>query len=436
MESELPGDLIREILVRLPARLLLKLKSVCRSWNSLISSPEFALHHLQQSTPTQSPPLLCWNHGIKENENDNSENRLIWANYFRRNDDVITTDTVMQSRFFINYDCHSRYTLFDSLPIDGTKGIIRGSCNGLLCLSNSGFPLHTLTLFNPTIRSASPTVSIQCPHPRPRPYSSEDPNFPQENTLFWGFGYDVVHDKYKFVIDCCNSSPSSSSGAIVCTFGANPCCKTVDHPTFQYRIYGSDGIFFNGTLNWAACDDPITTVHVQHPITVITYKRRWFVLTFDLETESFGRLCMPEYCGGKPHLQVMNNSTLSVCFRYSGHQGNFYVWIMKKKKLEDGVEKDYYWTRLFKIPDHINPTRIAPLYYFSEYIYSAFFQDHVLLTLDEHRHQLLLFHIRIGAAIHRPELRPRMYLKSPASFYICHETLLSPSHYWPLTTNN
>ncbi|MED6218762.1 hypothetical protein PIB30_029608 [Stylosanthes scabra] len=218
MESELPGDVISEILVRLPARLLLKLKSVCRSWNSLISSHEFALHHLQQSTPTQSPPLLCWNHGIKENENDNNENHIVFLNHRRSNNVVITTDTVMQSRYFINYKGRIRDTLFDSLPIEETKGIIRGSCNVLLCLSNS------------------------VPPPPPPSLLQRQPNFPQENTLFWGIGYDAVHDKYKFVIDCCNSS----SGAIVCTFGANPCCKTVDHPAFQYRIYGSDGIFFNG----------------------------------------------------------------------------------------------------------------------------------------------------------------------------------------------
>ncbi|MED6194181.1 hypothetical protein PIB30_026178 [Stylosanthes scabra] len=358
MEYELPGDLIREILVRLPARLLLKLKSVCRSWNSLISSHEFALHHLQHSTPTQSPPLLCWNHGIQEKKN---ENRTIWVDDDHQwTNNVITTDIVMQSRFFINYNKGriQETLLFESLSIDGTKGIIRGSRNGLLCLSNSGFPLHTLTLFNPTTRSVSPSVSFLYPSHRPRPYSSRHPNFPQENTLFWGFGYDALHGKYKFVIDCCNASPSSSFRAIVCIFGANPCRKTVDHPAFQYRIYGSDGIFFNGTLNWAACD-LITTVYEEHPIhpSLTCREKRWFVLTFNLETESFGRFYMPpENSDGKPHLQVLNNSTLSVCFRYPYCRDNFCVWIMKKKKLEDGVddEKDYYWKKLFKSPVFYN----------------------------------------------------------------------------------
>ncbi|MED6177525.1 hypothetical protein PIB30_098952, partial [Stylosanthes scabra] len=311
--------------------------------------------------------------------------------------------------------CTQGISLVDSFTIDGyidgAKGIIRGSCNGLLCLSDSGFPFHTLTLFNPTTRSVSPSLTFQCPRPIPHP--SLDPNYPQQNTLFWGFGYDSLRDKYKFVIDCCNSSPSSSwsSGAIVCTFGGAGASKTVDHPAFQYHIYGSDGIFFNGTLNWSACD-PITVCE-EHMWSYFPTKKTWFVLTFDLETESFGRLCLPpENSHGVPHLQVMDNSTLSVCFRYPYCRDNFCVWIMKKKKLEDGVddEKDYYWQKLFKVPYFtISSTRVAALYYFRDYNISYNFNDdHIVLTFDEYYHRLHMFRIRCygGNVIGQPEIKP------------------------------
>ncbi|MED6169351.1 hypothetical protein PIB30_020656 [Stylosanthes scabra] len=426
MECEVPPDLIWEILVRLPAILLLKLKCVCRSWKSLISSPEFAMHHLQYSTLNPSTPLLCWNQGTMTHPIKHGLKEALHK--------VRTNDTIMHSRYFFNYCRPIPDVFFTYLPIDGAKGIIRGSCNGLLCLSNSGFPLHTLTLLNPTTRSASPTISVPF-HPHH-----------QENIPFWGFGYDALHDKYKFVIGCCNSS--SSSGAIVCTFGANPCCKTVDHPAFQYHIYGADGIFFNGTLNWTVYD-PSTqnskfgiyqyrnswSNHAPYTEFDLFPNTEWFLLTFDLETESFGQFCLPPEGYGKPHLQVLNNSTLSVCYRYDYRTENKYIviWIMKKEE----EEQDYSWTKLFKIPNNaggISNLIIAPLYYLS------LSDSHIVLALDEPYHRLFL--LRIGTSLFGTvitpqscDLRPLMYFKCPASLYICHETLLSPEHYSRLTTN-
>jgi predicted house-cleaning noncanonical NTP pyrophosphatase (MazG superfamily) len=42
----LPFKLVEEILLRLPVKQLLQLKRVCKSWNSLISNPNFAKKHI------------------------------------------------------------------------------------------------------------------------------------------------------------------------------------------------------------------------------------------------------------------------------------------------------------------------------------------------------------------------------------------------------
>ncbi|MED6218229.1 hypothetical protein PIB30_025003 [Stylosanthes scabra] len=52
----LPDDLIEEILVRVPASTLLRLKIVCKSWNALICSSEFTRFHLDRSR--EDPPLV------------------------------------------------------------------------------------------------------------------------------------------------------------------------------------------------------------------------------------------------------------------------------------------------------------------------------------------------------------------------------------------
>ncbi|RYR28724.1 hypothetical protein Ahy_B01g052885 [Arachis hypogaea] len=46
----LPDELIREILLRLPARSLLQLRSVCGSWRTLILISQFANNHVRCST--------------------------------------------------------------------------------------------------------------------------------------------------------------------------------------------------------------------------------------------------------------------------------------------------------------------------------------------------------------------------------------------------
>ncbi|XLS69708.1 hypothetical protein HN51_020731 [Arachis hypogaea] len=155
-EDNLPGDLIREILLRLPLRLLLQLRIVCHLWNSLISSPEFAIHHLQRSTLTHPPPLLCWKEA-------------------RQRGDIMHCSS--QSLIL---DRQHQPPTFELHPADGL--FIDGSCNGLLCLSQ-GFPFETLTLFNSSTRSVSPSVPFECSHE-----CGDD--------IFCGFGYDTLHDQY------------------------------------------------------------------------------------------------------------------------------------------------------------------------------------------------------------------------------------------------
>ncbi|XLR36657.1 hypothetical protein S83_064557 [Arachis hypogaea] len=370
-EETLPEDVIREILARLPVRLLLQLRIVCRSWNSLICSPEFVKHHLQCSTLTPPPPLLCWKEA-------------------GRRGDIMHCS----SQSLILYRQHQP-TTFESHPADGI--VIEGSCNGLLCLSQ-GFPFETLTLFNPGTRSVSPSVPFECSHEC-------------GDNVFCGFGYDTLHDQYKFVMGCSDSSLITDSkvrsGAIVFTFGANPFWKTVDHPVFPYDfVCTRNGIFVSGTLNWIA----------YHP-TIDCYELEWFVLTFDLETELFGRLCLPMISMHSnftymPRLQVHNNR-LSVCYRTRHEPIICTLWIMK----EHGVEES--WIKLFEIPSEtISPCfKVAPLY---------ISEDHNILALEEFDSKFLVYNLRENQLVSQV---PHWYRW--ITIFLCHESLVSPSHYSP-----
>ena len=55
----LPFDLIVEILCRLPVKLLMQFRCICKSWNSLINDCKFAKKHLNLST-TDCLQCLCY----------------------------------------------------------------------------------------------------------------------------------------------------------------------------------------------------------------------------------------------------------------------------------------------------------------------------------------------------------------------------------------
>ncbi|KAL4295121.1 hypothetical protein HN51_046002 [Arachis hypogaea] len=378
-EDNLPGDLIREILLRLPVRLLLQLRIriVCRSWNSLISSPEFAMHHLQRSTLTHPPPLLCWKEAAQRGDIMHCSSQSLILD---------------------------QSPTFESHPAD--ELFIDGSCNGLLCLSQ-GFPFETLTLFNPSTRSVSPSVPFECSHE-----CGDD--------VFCGFGYDNLHDQYKFVMGCTTSSLITDSkvrsGAIVFTFGANPFWKTVAHPVFPYDFLCTiNGIFVSGTLNWIVYDPTIDYDELE-----------WFVLTFDLETELFGRLCLPfsrtrSDVIHMPRLQLHNNC-LSVCYSTPDMQIICTLWIMK----EYGVEES--WIKLIEIPFRVGMNApcdwVAPLLYIS--------QDHNLFAIDESDRKFLVYNLSKNQLVSQVANGNNCMI-----IFFCHESLVSPSHYSsPLTFNS
>ncbi|XP_039687806.1 putative F-box protein At1g47790 [Medicago truncatula] len=57
----LPFDLVAEILCRIPVKLLIQLRCLCKCFNSLISDPKFAEKHLRLSTKHRHLMLCSWN---------------------------------------------------------------------------------------------------------------------------------------------------------------------------------------------------------------------------------------------------------------------------------------------------------------------------------------------------------------------------------------
>ncbi|XP_074321744.1 F-box protein CPR1-like [Silene latifolia] len=208
--SFLPIDLIHaEILPKLPPKSLIRFKTVCKSFNAIISSPEFIHLHLCHSR--------------------SSSNRFLVTNSTPRTTDMYDLDS--QS---------SVPTATFSWPWDTS---ILGSCNGLLLLTiNCHYSkcLH-LVLLNPSTRTY---VELH----------SDDKDVVEGNIGF-GFGFDDSNNDYKIVV-VSDMSDSSNTWRVTTVYSVNlESWKVVDRSltsdSMKEQIKWYNGILINNhLLHW------------------------------------------------------------------------------------------------------------------------------------------------------------------------------------------
>ncbi|KAK9670123.1 hypothetical protein RND81_13G179400 [Saponaria officinalis] len=171
-------DLLIYIFVRLSVETLLRLKSVCKYWNSIISSREFA--ELYQQHATSIPSL----------------NLFMVDNYSYVCDEGIAnklyTFKIDSSDVDELYKSNHTWQCTLSKPaheldhkLKDAKIYPIGSCNGLICYI-VGLGHSILHLWNPATHQYSHIKG-----PRLSKYS---------NPLYWGFGYDPLSDDYKILV--------------------------------------------------------------------------------------------------------------------------------------------------------------------------------------------------------------------------------------------
>ncbi|KAK9667716.1 hypothetical protein RND81_13G006400 [Saponaria officinalis] len=117
--------IVSEILPKLPAKSLLRFKTVCKSFKTLISSPEFIRLHLRQSL--------------------SSDNSLLVSAATDRTLDIYDLDSLSSAP--ATPSATFRWPVYTIYAI--------GSCNGLLLITTSGYlgTLLPLVLLNPSTRS-------------------------------------------------------------------------------------------------------------------------------------------------------------------------------------------------------------------------------------------------------------------------------------------
>ncbi|CAA0809661.1 Unknown protein [Striga hermonthica] len=170
--------LVVEILVRLPVQSLLRLMAVCKSWKSIITSPEFCSLHLSTNRHPSKILLITRDRG-RFNPHDDMIPKQSYL--LLDNDERLPADPSWLAPFDFPFECP-----------DTISHHILGSINGLICISlipscfwvgvEANIPI---VLWNPTIQ---------------RCVCLPEPNFSYTYTSSIEFGYDATTDDYKIVV--------------------------------------------------------------------------------------------------------------------------------------------------------------------------------------------------------------------------------------------
>ncbi|KAK8503644.1 hypothetical protein V6N12_024816 [Hibiscus sabdariffa] len=306
MSDYMPVEVIMEILQRLPVKSLVRCRSVCKSWNTLISHPSFISTHLQASLPNNTPFLLL---------GCNKRGRLEYS---------------------LHYD-NDGFGKFKQLPLPPigcvSNSKVVGSCNGVICVYLYPHDLYPrdhdelrFVLWNPSIQKyiSLPQLSFSEP---------ADFNF--------GFGFDSRTNDYRLLTVGVDIIYRLVQPYL---FSLNEnCWKRVNAFSTNYEFLPVPLHFVNGAVHW------------------LGFRKRnngafsHAILGFDLSAEEFFEINLPESFSslgpfdlsimeyGKSFIAVTTHQ-IAVVFQE--------LWVMK----EYGVVES--WTKVLTL--HTGPRSWIP----------------------------------------------------------------------------
>ncbi|KAK3015961.1 hypothetical protein RJ639_007074 [Escallonia herrerae] len=296
----LPEDVVTEILLLLPVKSLLRCKSVCKSWYTLITKPSFTTAHLNCNAALKRNDCILIKRFLQES---NKSVLSILSNEISSDDQVPSTEIIIP---------HSNHFLQ-----------MLGPSNGIACLTDH----CDIILCNPSIRDFKvlPAPSF---------------NYPQglySSTIGAGFGFDPLSNEYKVIRIAELHEDDESWGykfhsvkVEIYNLSTN-CWREIDAVVPFVWFFPCSELLFNGHFHWWADDDD----HGGESM-----------LSFHITTEVFQQIGLPEICafpdGNERAFLILNESIALLLFN-SSEQTSFDIWLMT----EYGVAES--WTKEFTI---------------------------------------------------------------------------------------
>ncbi|MED6172054.1 hypothetical protein PIB30_046560 [Stylosanthes scabra] len=302
---DLPESVIMLILSLLPLKTLMQFKCVCRSWNSLISSPFFVtLKYL--TTPKHANIILT----VKGEDHDTLDRAIPYS-----------------VPFLLNFP-PSPVSEYSSVDIMDYHEVV-GTCRGLVCIAG---PLVI----------TEDEIWVNFWNPATRIVSERSPRLHRgaNMTMDFGFGYDYKTEAYKVVALIANwHAEDDPKNARIKVFtmgdscwrdmGIFPALPIAGTPTHK-----NDGIYIMGTLNWLA----LRNFGDDNAWDVVAFVDQLVIGSLDLGKETYKQIGVPdgldELSEHMPVLGVLRNC-LYLCHDYK--TSHFVFWQMNLEMLHPGL---------------------------------------------------------------------------------------------------
>ncbi|KAF7849427.1 hypothetical protein BT93_L0810 [Corymbia citriodora subsp. variegata] len=296
-----PEEIIGEILIRLPAKSLVRFHCVSKSWNANLTSQLFVKSHLDRSLRCRSIKLLRYERG--------GFPRIgIWSG---GSDEFCRFDPQFQ-------------------PSIGNFQLV-GSCNGVICLSTlsrGNCSASDIYLWNPSINEFMALPQPGCPVSAAigfgiNPYSGHLDDIK------------VISIRNRYSCGSEFRSPRSSSGD---SLRGNSWKQIETALPSWYSYYLGRQVMYKEFICW--CANPRED-----------HRSTWLLVSFDVINEVFTEMMLPENIA----FSEKSITTIEGCISVSGHESYriYEVWIMK----EFGIPKSWTQLYLIKLPEY------SPMHY-------------------------------------------------------------------------
>ncbi|KAL3615097.1 hypothetical protein CASFOL_040758 [Castilleja foliolosa] len=334
MAIVIPWDSWHEILVRLPAKSLLRCRAVSKAWRAFIDDGCFAKAYTKRQ--------LTYNtnkNAIIRNSAGPPYHPLCSLNLDALNFDGSNLQTVP-------------VTPLDSTQRDGLNFPV-AACDGLMLIAPSK-PEQKWQIRNPS--------------------THESLDLPQFDLLKYhdvatGLGYDKSTDDYKAVVidrHCRRPGDGESEVRVyrtqIYSLKSDSWRTIADFPGHNMWGPSVPGVYMCGSLNW------VNYIPLQN------YEK---MIALDLGTETYRELrvpsvCKPIYMGQNRYLDVLDSGRLIMTehsFTYMNKLQNFDVWVMQDYEADDS------WVRCFSVEGVSGVARSLS--------YVAFMEDKLQVLLQD-----------------------------------------------------
>lgn len=302
--DSLPREISLDILSRLPITSVMQSRFVCRAWHTLSLDQNLVNLHLSQATKRNPFLIFHCDYPIR--------NQLYFVEFSDRDDDkgiVRKINTPFSA----------------SMP----EFKVVGSCNGLLCLSDS--------LYNDSVYIYNPFTRDYIELPKSRQY--------QEQEVVCGFGFCQGTDEYKVVkivyhwtVDIgfwparrMRMRGYTKSEVLVFSLGSNT-WRSIGKAPYQLERKSPEALFMNERLHWLS----------RMPNNV----RGRRIVSFDLADEQFHEVPRPDFGGRNRrnyHLALLEGCLSAVVYTC----GELEIWVMKEYDVKES------WIKEFRIGAHV-----------------------------------------------------------------------------------